>query len=292
MKYAWLFIMLLVACVPEFVPPQAVKENTTKEEVQVILPVLNITPAPIFTRAIQTINNITITYGYDDKGRLSVISSPERTTVLKYNKSNILLISDGNSTVEFLYEDSVLHSVRDSRHLTRFTFFGDNIVHAKNDYEYRFTYSDNNILTFQRDEGVKTIFEYNNESIKTITKGPNVADVYWDDRGRIKHIELGETNLILAYWRENKLSAMSGKLYGLGETISYNQEDVQIVSNKIPTVFSGFERERTAELYIRCKKLRRIELFFDPIDYIVQHYQYNFTVTDFIKEGYLCQFVQ
>jgi hypothetical protein len=122
-----------------------------------------------------------------------------------------------------------------------------------------------------------TSFEYDNKGLlKSISRGPIVTNVFFDDRGRIRNFDADDVQFIIGYWRDDKVIALSGKTFGQGLSVSYGPDYPPFAAKMIfiddSSTFTSAYTDTLYEVvdeYVYCKYVRRLkDVLFDGLSYL------------------------
>ena len=285
-------LTVLVSCVPVTEPPEP--EKPVPEKVVETEVVIKRTPDVVETITQTGARNVK--YGFNKYDDLVQVDSPEGQTTFEYDDYG-KLVSIGDGTIKFTYDGDKLVKVSREFETVELAYnaFGD--LERVDDAEiHKFKYDANaRLVEHQRGNAPPTVFEIDdeNKTVKT-TKSTIVADFYYNEEGLVQDVNRNDRHIIIGYGREDKLSSFSGVIYGVGETISYNPNSIEVVSNERHAEFTGHYRIRPKilDLYLYCNMIRRIPVFFDPIAYVIANNYLGYSTEEYILKGYYCEFVK
>jgi len=287
----FVLLVFLTACGPEITGLKT-REKTVQKEV---LKPKEAFAEPNATSFIeQTMGADKIDWGFDNAGNLVSLKEKDREVKFYYKDDLLRKVSDGNKNIELEYVDGYLSSVKGDTLLPkRYVVKNGDLVSA-DDYDFTYT-SKGNLWIFREDVGVPLTFYYNEDDADKLDyfkKGNVVTHFYYDSTGRITHVDDNNVrHLILAYGREDRLAALSGELYGVGETFDYDSSRIQIVSNIAQNLFHGDDpvlRKKAFDYYLSCTRIRKNTMTLEPIPYVVLHEYFGMSVYDYMMQNFYC----
>jgi YD repeat-containing protein len=302
MKYLVLLIALSVfitACVPE--PEPIVLEEKP--------PVVQSAPAPAVSarvfplpriKVIQTRGDETILWGYDENNRLVLVNSSGKSVVLTYNNGNLVSIDDGVKPVTFLYEKGrLIGSQRGARHWMFNYSSKGKLVGIDNGEKVDMSYDSKGRLSSVRlNEGVSTEFEYDDQNrTRAMYRDRIRTDLTYDDKGRLKLMSRGDDHFVIAYWRYNLLSSLSGTMYGLKETVNYGPEEISLVSdveqNRFASTYADEETVRMSAFntFLFCTRFKKLPVLFDGLSWVLFREYMKGDITAYFLSAFLCEYL-
>ncbi len=292
-------VVLLVGCVPEYQPPaEEIKEPSVPRE-EIVLKE-RVIPYP-YTKVWQQRGNQTILWGYDQGGHLILLNSSDRTVVVTYADDAILEIDDGVKPMKFFY-DNKKKLLSAEQGILRWIFSHSSrgtLLSMDNSEKLTFTHdSKGRLSSVKRDGGVSTEFEYDDQNrTKAMFKNQIMTDLVYDDRGRLKLMNRQDDHLVLAYWRHDLLSSLSGTMYGLKETVNYGLTEITLVSDTEQNTFTSAyadqdkERVHAFNTFLFCTRFRKLPVLFDGQSWVLYHEYLKGNITDYLFTGFLCEYL-
>ncbi|MEM4239819.1 MAG: hypothetical protein QXM31_01755 [Candidatus Woesearchaeota archaeon] len=299
--FALLAALFLAACVPEYQEPQTIAEKIKPAPKPAIAPVPERTiPAP-FTKVYQLRGNESILWGFNQAGNLVLLNSSSKTVVITYQNSKITGIDDGINPVKFHYDPEwrVIRAEKGSRQwIFSYTSKGK-LVSMENGERLSAAYdSKGRLSSIARDGGTATEFEYDDYNrTKAIYKQNIKTDVYYDSKGRIAMLQHEDDHLVIGYWRYDLLSALSGTMYGLKETVNYGPSSITLISNVDQNEFtSQYPEDSEARLkafntFLFCKRFKKLPVLFDGQSWVLYHEYMKGDVLDYLLTGFVCEYL-
>ncbi len=241
-----------------------------------------------------------ILYSYDDSLNLVAVDRRDKRIKLFYTHDGFVQ--------EIIAPDRILEFYRNPRgELTRIT---DNNKEITIKYDFygrpsKVTFNDGDTLTFEfdgfnrllkvkRGVGIPSVFFYRDNKLASLTKQSVVTEFSFNADGLLRSVLTGDDYLVLNYGKDKLLSYLAGSKYGLAETISYNTNDVSLVSNKDNAVFTGEPEQvrfKAFNLYLGCTKFKRIPVVFDPIAYVLFNNYFKEDIIGYLVNNYVCEVV-
>ncbi|MEM2916182.1 MAG: hypothetical protein QXT19_02390 [Candidatus Woesearchaeota archaeon] len=298
---ALLAVLLLLGCVPEYqeaekVPVKA--EIVPKELVNAMKE--RVIPPP-YTKVWQTRGKEKILWGYDKEGRLVLLNSSSKTVVLDYNDGLLTRIDDGVKPINFIYDaNGKLVSAEKGIKKWVFTYTSTGKLWTMENDEKLTVYHDSKgrLSSVSRDGGASTEFSYDKYNrTYYMLKGGIGTDFYYDSDGRLKLIKRQDDNLVLAYWRYDLLSSLSGTMYGLKETVNYGPTAITLVSNVEQNEFtSQYPEDAEARLkafntFLFCKRFRKLPVLFDGQSWVLYHEYMKGDISDYLLTSFVCDYL-
>jgi len=286
-----LALVLLVSCVP--IPEAPPVEKPVGEKVVETEVAIKRTPEVVETLTQTGARNVK--YGFDKYDDLVSIEGPEGKIAFEYDEYG-KLVSIGEGLINFTYKGDKLIRVDrefDSVDL-EYNSFGD-LVKIDDHDVHKFKYDANaRLIEHQRGNAPPTKFEIEGNNTLKTTRSTITTIFRYNEDDLIRDVDRNDNHISIGYGRENKIASFSGSIYGVGETISYNPNSIEIVSNERPAEFTGHYRIRPKlfELYMYCNMLRRVPVLFDPIAYVLANHHLGYDTHDYFVKGYYCEFVK
>ena len=288
------------AVVPEYerravAKPQEIVQEVKKEEPEIVLPEIK----QSFV-ARQKWFDEEIVYGYDAELNLVSVEREHKKILFYYAQDGFLeSIVAPDRAVEFhRNERGELTKIIDKSKETqiKYDFYGrPSKVDFSDGETLAFEFDGfNRLLKFRRGAGIPVVFFYRDNKLVSFTKASVVTELSFNAAGLLKGVLTGDDHLVVNYGRDNLLSYFAGSKYGLGETVSYNTNDVSLVSNKDNAVFSGDPepvRFKAFNLYLGCTKFKRIPVVFDPLAYVLFENYFKEDVVGYLVNNYVCEVV-
>ena len=144
--------------------------------------------------------------------------------------------------------------------------------------------------------GKTSIDYYKDNKIKYITRGSITSDTHYDDKGRLRSIGFGNAEIILGYWRDNKLIKITGRTYGKGMEVSYGPDyppfNAKIISSDDNSEFTSTDTEslyKIVDLYLYCQYIRRLPVLFDGNSFTFFANYFGNNVQEYFIMNELCE---
>ncbi len=294
---ALLAVLLLLACVPEYQEPGKVPVKTVQEPKKEIVVPERVIPYP-YTKVWQSRGNEQILWGYDKEGNIVLLNSSSKTVVLDYKDGLLAGIDDGVKPVKFLYDTNrrLSGAEKGIRHWV-FTYASTGRLTSMENDEKLTVYHDSKgrLSSVARDGGTSTEFAYDKYNrTYVMMRGSVETTMYYDGDGRLKLMSRQDDHLVLAYWRYDLLSALSGTMYGLKETVNYGPTSITLVSNVEQNEFtSQYPEDSDARMkafntFLFCKRFRKLPVLFDGQSWVLYHEYFRGNITDYLMTGFVC----
>ncbi len=296
---ALLAVILLLACVPEYQEPEKAPVKQVQEpKEEPVAQKERVIPYP-YTKVWQTRGKEQILWGYDKEGNLVLLNSSSKTVVLDYRDGKLAGIDDGIKPIAFLYDEKGrVVGAKQGIHEWVFTYAPTTgkLWTLEND-EKLTVYHDSKgrLSSVARDGGASTEFSYDKYNrTYYMLKGCVGTDMYYDSNGRLRLMKRQDDHLVLAYWRYDLLSALSGTMYGLKETVNYGPTSITLVSNVEQNEFtSQYPEDEEARMnafntFLFCKRFRKIPVLFDGQSWVLYHEYFKGNITDYLMTGFVC----
>ncbi len=278
-----LFLLLLVSCtqitttenIQDKIPEKQVIE---KVEIEVVLPIKTVT---------QSFDKTEIIYGFDKENNIVRIEFPDKTFELKYEQNKLIEINNN----KFSYSDGKLIEINDGE-VTKFEQDG-NILKITNGENWDLVYDSKELLRQASRGGVKTNLDYYpNGMVESISRGSVTSNVLYDDKDRLRSITIGNSNIILGYWKDNKLIKITGQTYGKGTEVSYGLNNAKIISASDDSEFTATDIDslyKVVDFYLYCKYLKRLPVMFDGVSYAIFTNYFKENVQDYFIMNKKCE---
>lgn len=290
-------LLVLAACVPVAQAPPAIEERPPAAEVPPATPAPRVIPHP-FTKVWQVRGSERILWGFDQDGRLILLNSSDKTVVLEYKDGRLARIDDGGIPVRFFYDDrGRLLSAEKGLARWIFTYSSKGTLLSMENHE-KLTFlhdSKGRLSSVTRDGGPSTEFVYDGQNrTKTMIRGRIETQLLYDEDGRLALLSRQDDHLVLAYWRHDLLSSLSGTMYGLKETVNYGPAAITLVSNVEQNVFESEHPEDTdARLkafntFLFCTRFRKLPVLFDGQSWVLYREYFKGNVSDYLLQGFVC----
>ncbi len=288
-------LLVLTACGPEITGLKT-REKIVQKEVPVVAK--EVFPEPNATVFIeQTAGADKIDWGFDSAGNLVSLKGTGRKVKFYYKDGLLRKASDGNEEIELEYVDGYLSSVKGDDLLPKRYVAKNGDLAGADDYDFTYT-NEGNLWIFRESVGVPLTFYYDEDDADKLDyfkKGNVVTHFYYDSDGRLTRVDDNNVRqLIMAYGREDRLAALSGELYGIGETFDYDSGRIQIISNIAQNIFHGddaFLRKKAFDYYLACTRVRKNTMAFEPIPYVVLHEYFGMSVYDYMMQNFYCRWL-
>jgi hypothetical protein len=296
-KLIQIILIFLVACsTAQEQPIEQVKEVPVVVEPQII----NTPEAiePVVKNVIQT-GAQNANYGFTRDNKLRTIEKDGQKWEYVYQKGKLTEIK-GPKTIEFFYDQGKLHQIKSDGTSLIFNYDqAERLSSLTRGRETIYISYDTlqNVRTVNRGVAGETSLNYDkNNNVKEIERGKRITTLYYDDRNRVRQFDGDETQLILGYFKDDKLISLTGNVQGKGMTVSYGPSQPPIEAKLIHgTDAYTLTSSDTDALYqvvddmIYCKQLRRLpELLFEGASYAFYDNYYNGTVTEYFFKHYTC----
>jgi|GEM_PF-2436030 len=292
--------LLIIACRTETeqkpIPQEIVQE-------QIIIPenasINSPQVADPIVRAVKQTGSITSTYGLTKDNRIRTIEKNNEKWEYIYQKGKLSEIK-GPTNIEFFYDQGKIHQIKtpDTTLLFHYDQF-DRLSHITGGREtIYFSYdSQNNIRTVNRGVAGETALSYDkNGNIKEIERAKRITKLYYDDRNRVRQFDGDETQLILGYFRDDKLISLTGNTFGQGLAVSYGPGhpplEAKIVYGSDTNMITSSETESLYKItddYLYCNYGRRLpDILFEGNSFAIFKNYYNGTMSEYLIKQYMC----
>lgn len=215
-----------------------------------------------------------------DEGRVRTLSGPQEVS-FSYDQERLSAIDAGETKLQFSYDSS--GNVKE-------VAGGRETLHA--DYD-----ANGHLREVRRGVAGATRMDYDDAgNIATITRGQLPMALSYDDRDRLRKIDTGNSHLILGFWRDDKLSSLSGNLFGQGLSLSYGPDyppfEAELVHEEDASVFSSAYTSTlyaVVDEYVYCKYVRRYDnVLFDGVTFAVFRNYVGGDLSEYIEMQYRC----
>lgn len=298
-KLIQIILIFLVACSTAQEPQAPIEQ--TKEIPQTIEPPIINTPEimePVVKNVIQTgIQNAN--FGFTNDNKLRIIEKDGQKWEYMYQKGKLTEIK-GPKNIEFFYDQGKLHQIKSEGTSLIFNYDQtarlSSITGGKETIYFSYDTAQN-LRTVNRGVAGETAFNYDkNNNIKEIERAKRITTLYYDDRNRVRQFDGDETQLILGYFKDDKLISLTGNVQGKGMTASYGPShppfEAKIIDGAGSSILTSSDTEalyQVVDNMIYCKQLRRLpDLLFEGVSYAFYDNYYNGTVTDYFFKHYTC----
>jgi YD repeat-containing protein len=298
-----LALLVLAACVPE--PQEKARPAPTPGEEAAATPQPlgeRVIPYPYF-KVFREQEGLQQLWGYDKEGRLIIINDSARTVVLTYDaEGRITSIDDGVKPMTFFHDNNgrLLRAEQGPLHwLFTYTSKGA-LLSVQGKETLRVAHdSKGRLSSVTRGGGASTEFTYDAlNRTKEMFRGAIATQLSYDDRNRLTLLSREDDHLVLAYWRENLLSSISGTMYGLKETVNYGPGEITLVSNVEETVFRSEYAQDTQprfdafNTFLFCTRFRKLPVTFDGQSWVLYHEYLKGNITEYLNAGFVCDFIR
>lgn len=298
MKKILVFVVLafLVGCVAEPSLPEKAREVPVAE-----VPVVEheqVLPVP-YLKVLQQRGDESILWGYDQEGLLVLLNGSEKSVVLEYDRDGKLVLIDDGEPQRFFYDNTgKLLSVEQGLKRLLFTYSSKGRLLSMEDGEKLTVTHDSKgrLSSVARDNGPSTEFVYDElNRTKSLFKNRVETVLGYDDDGRLTRFDRDDDHLVIAYWREDLLSSLSGTMYGLKETVNYGPTAITLVSNVEENVFeSAYPDESAARMdafntFLFCTRFRKLPVLFDGQSWVLYHEYLKGNISDYLLLTFTCK---
>ncbi|MEM4263971.1 MAG: hypothetical protein QW666_03715 [Candidatus Woesearchaeota archaeon] len=288
---ALILLFFLISCVPVPEPEKIPEMNENIKEA--IEPVKQeaesrtVEPAAFVE---QSFKDSTARYGFDDAGQLISIEG-SKNTVLQYDGAGHLVGIDG---INLEYADGLLRSVDDNGEITTFEYSSGRLSKIISKKMYiTFTYDvAGTLIGVSKGQNPAVMFTYDEKNnINTIENAGSVFNLYYDDKGKLKDIDMRDSHIIIGRGKESRLVSLTGQLYGQGEMFDYMNDRIKVISNVEPSEFTGPDnlRIKAFNLYLICTRIKQLDVIFDAIPYAIVRNYFGMDVYDYVVNNYFCE---
>lgn len=296
MRYFFLLLILLTACLVPEPEPMRQQQTIEPEQEKIALPQSPDRPVTLAVKTVaQDEKGNRKYYGYDEQGRLVNFESDKGSWSFIYDKDRITKILGPR---DYLLDFGSGEIVEQGKFITvehddrgRLVLIGLNPpLHFEWD-------SNDDLRIVTRGVSGKTSLDYDDEhNVKYITRGSVTSNVRYDDKDRVRVINADDVSYIVGYWKDSKLMKVTGSLQGEGMEVSYGPDypptAAEIISAQDETEFTAPDTETlysTVDMYIYCNYVRRLPVPFDGVSYSLFNNYFNGTVEDYIVLNKLCE---
>lgn len=142
----------------------------------------------------------------------------------------------------------------------------------------------------------KTSIDYDKQGrIKYLTRGLITTNVYYNNHSFVNNFDADDTKLILGYWKDDKLSSLSGKTFGPGLTVGYGAfppKEAKIIHNEDNTEFKATSTDalfKIVDSYLYCNYIsRHNDLLFDGTSYTFYTNYFKGSITEYFIMQTVC----
>jgi len=276
---------------PQTIPEKIIiPENTSINAPEILDPIV---------KSVKQTGTITATYGLTKDDRIRTIEKNGEKWEYIYQRGKLSEIK-GPTNIEFFYNQGKLHQIKTQGTTLLFNYDqAERPSHITGGKETIYLGYDtqNNIRTVNRGVAGETAISYDkNGNVKEIERARRITKLYYDDRDRVRQFDGDETQLILGYFKDDKLISMSGNTFGQGLTISYGPGtpplEAKIIHGQETTTITSSETNSQYTItddYIYCNFARRLpEIIFEGNSFAIFKNYYNGTITDYLVKHYTC----
>jgi len=294
-----IILIFLVAC-------SAAQEQPKQKEQAIDVSTINETPVvntpeiiePVVKNVVQT-GTQKANYGFTRDNKLRTIEKDGQKWEYIYQKGKLTEIK-GPKNIEFFYDQGKLHQIKSEGKSIIFNYDQAerlSSITGGRETIYLSYDTSQNLRTVNRGVAGETALNYDkNNNVKEIERGKRTTKLYYDDRNRVRQFDGDETQLILGYFKDDKLISLTGNVQGKGMSVSYGPANPPIEAKIIHGTDSyTLTTSDTNALYqvvddmIYCKQLRRLpDILFEGVSYAFYKNYYNGTITDYFFKHYTC----
>jgi len=296
-KLIQVILLLLVACSTAQEP---IVEKTKEQQPTIETQVINTPEAiePVVKNVVQT-GTQNANYGFTRDNKLRTIEKDGQKWEYVHQKGKLTEIK-GPKNVEFFYDQGKLHQIKEGAKSIIFNYDqAERLSSITGGRETIYLSYDTlqNLRTVNRGVAGETAFNYDkNNNIKEIERAKRITTLYYDDKNRVRQFDGDETQLIMGYFKDDKLISLTGNVQGKGIMVSYGPSQPPIEAKVIHDAGTNtLTSSDTNALYqvvddmIYCKQLRRLpEILFEGVSYAFYDNYYNGTITDYFFKHYTC----
>lgn len=238
-------------------------------------------------------------FGLTDDNRLASVKRTGEDWEYKYEQGRLVEIT-GPENIEFFYRQGLLDSIDLGSRKLRFIYGVRDRLQKIEGGQYTI-YIDYD--SYDRPSAVrrgisgKTDIDYKDDNrFESISRGPKIMNVYYDEKDRLRGFDGDDTHFIMGYWKDDKLVSLSGKTFGTGLMASYGpdlppteslivhaDDDSRFVASYTDTIYA------VTDLYLYCKYIRRLKSVpFEGQSYAFYATYFNGTIADYFKMNYVC----
>jgi YD repeat-containing protein len=297
----FLALLLLAACVPEYREPENIVEKIKPEpEVEPVVVPERVIPVPRI-KVFQNSSAGDVLWGYNEAGDLVLLKNNEKTIVFSYEGGNLVSIDDGIKPFKLYYNDQEQLTGAEKglrRWIFAYTSKGK-LVGMDDGERLAITYdSKGRLSSVKRDGGATTEFEYDEYNrTKAMYRYDTKTEMRYDAERRLALMSREDDHLVIGYWRYDLLSALSGTMYGLKETVNYGPTSVTFVSNVDQNEFTSQYPEDSAarmksfNTFLFCKRFRKLPVLFDGQSWVLYHEYMKGSINEYLLEGFVCDYL-
>lgn len=291
-KILVLFVfLLLVSCVPEpeLTAPEPVvkKEQVMVEEKQAVQ---ELVPKAFVTQTFE--DGRIIKYSYTSDRILASIENDGKKTDFFYDGDGRIVKLN---TVELDYDGSQLKEVRSGSDTETFEYNdAGQLTQVKDGETLFFMYSDGLLSEFKRGSvGAVTYFTYDKDNIAEIKKANNVYTLHYDDANNLNDINYNKdtAHFIIGLGKGDRITKLSGKLYGPGETVDYIVGKINVFGADSSSFEGNDEELRIDALdkFLICTRFKKLPVEFDTVTYSILRNHFDFSLQDYFISNYYCE---
>lgn len=296
-KLIQVILLLLVAC---STAQESIVEKTKEQQPTIETQVINTPEAiePVVKNVVQT-GTQNANYGFTRDNKLRTIEKDGQKWEYVYQKGKLTEIK-GPKNVEFFYDQGKLHQIKEGAKSIIFNYDQaerlSSITGGRETIYFSYDTAQN-LRTVNRGVAGETAFNYDkNNNVKEIERSKRITTLYYDDGDRVRQFDGDETQLILGYFKDDKLISLTGNVQGKGMTVSYGPSQPPIEAKLMHGADSyTITSSDTNALYqvvdemIYCKQVRRLpDLLFEGVSFAFYDNYYNGTITDYFFKHYTC----
>lgn len=291
-----IILFFLVSCVPVPEQPKTpeIKEGNNENiaSANLVEPEIPVTvkAAEATKYVVQVFSDKSVAkYGFDDSGEIALIENSKKTVISYDDSGNIAGIGD----IKLEYEDNLLRKAINGDEVTLFEYSNGKLAKVKNKKEsVTFTYDIAGTLAgVEKDANPITALKYDeNNNINEIEKSGAIFKLYYDDKGKLKDIDMRDNHIIIGRGRESRLVSLSGSLYGQGEMFDYMDDRIKIISS-ISSEFTGPDdlRIKAFNLYLICTRIKQLDVIFDVAPYAIVRNYFGMDPYSYVINNYFCE---
>lgn len=295
-KTLLLLLCVLVACAPVD-EPEVVEQPEVVEPVKELPPVVQQDAFEAPTRTVKQSDGTS--YGLTEDNRLVRVERPNETWEIKY-RNNMPVEMVGPETIEFFYERGQLASIDLGATKLLFKYSQGGLLNevsgGRETLHFDFD-SKKRLREVKRGVAGATSMDYNdNGSIVLLKRGNIPTTLSYDDRSRLRKFDTGETHFITGFWRDDKLSSLTGKMFGQGLSVSYGPDyppfEAKVLTEDGEVTFSSAYTEtlyKVVDEYVYCNHVRRYpSVMFEGVSFALFHNYFSPDIVDYLTMQLRC----
>jgi len=239
-----------------------------------------------------------VAYGLAEDNRILAVDSPDASWKLHYQGDKLIEIK-GPAPVEFFYDQGRLSRIEADK-ITYRLFYdqGGKLIKITTDQApWHLSYdSKHQLRSVKRGASGSTFLDYDQKgNIEVLRRGNVATQLSYDDKNRLRKFDTGNTHFIVGFWRDNKLSSLSGKLFGQGLTISYTSYPplkASIIHESDRSEFTAPDTDALymiVDEYVYCAHVRRLPTLFEGVSFSVFDNYFDQTITDYFIKHFYCR---